>query len=569
MHYTSLYSPPPPTPVVNLHDFVFDSPAYNEPDKVIFIEPLAGRQWYRDEVRQRINEGATALVTPEADGGFGLSPDGELVAVMSTNCVEYILLAHALFKTTNPLVLIPSGATAFELEHFLSVSTATRLFVHASLLPIALTVTKKLGFPDSRIYVLSGDPQSGRRDLMSAMDEIRRRNIPHVPSKPVKDDTLLYLVFSSGTSGLPKAVMLSHKNTIASMVEVAHAAAGDDPHPFFEKNPPIGLGFLPIYHTYGLHFICIRPVWTATAVILIPRWNADLVLDLIPKYRINVVPFTPPAILQLVNHRRIREVDLSSLVSMGSGASHLPPKVANAFTRLAKNVGRVNEGFGMSECTVSATRACPESKFGGPRPGSTGVLLPGVEARIVRDDGTLAGADEPGELWLRGDIIALGYWRNPKATAETFVDGWLRTGDRFRVDRDQHFFFVERIKDVLKVSGQQVSPTELENVLLACPDRLVADVAVAGVHAPGTRLADERVPRAWVVLSDAGSRRGADAAVRALDAWIRTSLSKFKWLRGGIAVVDEIPKNPTGKVLRRVLVQQYEEQLKTAPQAKL
>lgn len=192
------------------------------------------------------------------------------------------------------------------------------------------------------------------------------------------------------------------------------------------------------------------------------------------------------------------------------------------------------------------------------KPGSTGMLMPGIEARIVRDDGTLASLNEPGELWLKGENVVPGYWRNEKATRETFVDGWLRTGDRFRVDEDgqflsvfplscvfcgerSHWFvrsFQERLKDILKVSGSQVSPTEIENAVFASPDRLVSDVAVAGVS--GGRTSDEKVPRAWIVLSDEGRRWGEQAVIQALHSWIQKSLSKYKWLRGGIEVVDEV-----------------------------
>ncbi|KAG6807026.1 hypothetical protein H0H93_002064, partial [Arthromyces matolae] len=129
-----------------------------------------------------------------------------------------------------------------------------------------------------------------------------------------------------------------------------------------------------------------------------------------------------------------------------------------------------------------------------------------MEARIVRDDGTEADFNEPGELWLRSPCIALGYWNNEKATQETFIDGWLHTGDKFSVTEEGYFFFADRAKDTLKVSGSQVSPVEIENCLLAEPRHLITDVTVAGVS--GGRTSDEKVPRAWVVLSDAGKQLG-------------------------------------------------------------
>ncbi|RPD62445.1 acetyl-CoA synthetase-like protein [Lentinus tigrinus ALCF2SS1-7] len=568
MHHKSPFPPLPPVPDQNVHDFMFSSPALTDPqDKLLLIDPLNGKKWWRDEFKERVYDCATALVTPVTEGGLGFSPEGEMVGIMSTNCLEYITVVHSLLRVAIPFSLIPSGATAFELDHLFRTSEATRLFVHPTLLPQALEAAQKLGLPDDRVYILEGRVQ-GRVTLADAIHEVRKRNVPRVPSKPVKRDTLGYLVFSSGTSGLPKAVMVSQRNVIVSMIQAAVVATLDAPKPILETYPPVTLGFLPIYHSYGLHFVALRTVWQTIPVVLIPRWNIDLVLDLIPKYRISILTMTPPAILQFVNHKRIKEVDLSSLVTTGSGAAHLPQKLAKAYSSLFKHVESVTEGYGMSECTISATRAAPP-QYGGLKPGSVGLLLPGVEARIVRDDGTLAGYNEPGELWLKGENIALGYWRNEKATKETFGDGWLRTGDRFRIDEDGNLYFVERSKDVLKVSGTQVSPTEIENALLAYPERLISDVAVAGVT--GGRTKDEKVPRAWVVLSEEGRTKGERAVVEELHAWVQKNLSKFKWLRGGIEIVDEIPKNPTGKVLRRVLQERYEQQLKAqqAPQAKL
>ncbi|KAI0335845.1 acetyl-CoA synthetase-like protein [Cubamyces sp. BRFM 1775] len=565
MHYKSLYPALPPVKDVNVHDFVFSSPALQEPeDKVLLIDPLAGKKWSKNEFRDRVYDCATALRTPVADGGLGFAPEGEMVAIMSTNCLEYVTLVHSLFRVAIPFALLPAASTAFELQHLFRTSEATRLFVQPNLLPQALNVAQSVGLSEDRIYILEGRVE-GRRNLASAIDAVRKRNVPRVPSRPVARDTLAYLVFSSGTSGLPKAVMISHRNVVVSMVQAAVAAEFEGPNPTLETIPPVSLGFLPIYHTYGLHYVCIRPVWMVLPTLVIPKWNADVVLDLIPKYRVSILSLTPPAILQLVNHPRIRKTDLSSLVLTGSGAAHLPPKLGQAFKKLLKNAQSVGEGYGMSEVTISATRTAPP-QFGGPKPGSAGLLLPGMEAKIVKDDGTLAGPNEPGELWLQGDNVAMGYWRNEQATKSTFIDGWVHTGDRFRVDPDQHFFFVERTKDILKVSGAQVSPTEIENALLAHPEKLIIDVTVAGVS--GGRTSDEKVPRAWVVLSDAGKQRGEKEVVQALHSWIQKNLSKYKWLRGGIEVVDEIPKNPTGKVLRRVLQDRYEKE-HAAPKAKL
>ncbi|KAL7279902.1 hypothetical protein ACG7TL_006311 [Trametes sanguinea] len=590
MHYKSLFPPLPPVPDTNAHDFIFNSPALQEPeDKVLLIDPFGGKTWKKNEFKERVYDCATAFLTPESQGGFGFAPEGEMVAIMSPNCLEYVTLVHSLFRVAIPFALIPASSTAFELQHLFRTSEATRFFVHPTLLPQALEVAQVMGLPHDRVYVMEGRVE-GRRDVGSVIRAVRERKVSRVASKPVTRTTLAYLVFSSGTSGLPKAVMISHRNVVISLVQAALAAEYEGPNPMLETIPPVSLGFLPFYHTYGLHYVVIRPVAQVIPTIVLPSTHSDLSRDPLNAGTKHDVA--------LVNHPRIRQVDLSSLVLTGSGAAHLPPKLAQAFKQLLKNVEAVGEAH---------------PKFGGPKPGSAGVLLPGMEAKIVREDGTLAGPNEPGELWLLGENIALGYWRNEKATKETFVDGWLHTGDKFRIDEDQHFLcvalavvspfqgvidgwvpcsFVERAKDILKVSGAQVSPTEIEEAILAHPDKLIVDVTVAGVS--GGRTSDEKVPRAWIVLSEEGKRRGEKEVVQELHTWVQKNLSKYKWLRGGIEIVDEvrigqdviaveagaddvfsffqIPKNPTGKVLRRVLQDRFEQQVqaqKAAPRAKL
>jgi len=217
----------------------------------------------------------------------------------------------------------------------------------------------------------------------------------------------------------------------------------------------------------------------------------------------------------------------------------------------------------MSEVTIAAATTPYPGILNGrakSNPASVGILLPGMEARILREDGSEASVNEPGELFLKGGNVALGYRKNRQANEETFIDGWLRTGDRFRIDEDGNFFYNDRTKDILKVSGMQVSPVEIEGVLLLQPDKLIVDVTVAGVN--GGRMPDGKVPRAWIVLSEAGKKQGTVEVVKRLDTWCRKNLSKYKWLRGGIEVVTEIPKSPTGKVLRRVLQERYEEKIR-------
>jgi acyl-CoA synthetase (AMP-forming)/AMP-acid ligase II len=261
---------------------------------------------------------------------------------------------------------------------------------------------------------------------------------------------------------------------------------------------------------------------------------------------------------QILHHPGLSNLDLSSLASVATGAAHLPSELLGAFKRRAKNLPFFVEGYGLSECTFAALLLPLPGMHGGrvdPVRGMTGILCPSTEARILREDGSEADYNEIGELILHGPTIALGYRNNEKATKETFRDGWLYTGDRFYVDKQERFFYVDRAKDTFKVSGKQVSPNEIEDTLRKHPSQLIIDVAVAGVK--GERLSGELVPRAWVVLSNIGKEQGAEAALATLDEWVRSRLSKHKWLRGGLQAVDEIPKLPTGKILRRKLQDEY------------
>lgn len=358
--------------------------------------------------------------------------------------------------------------------------------------------------------------------------------------------------------------MISHGNLICSFLQagiVAKAIAEvfQPPTPPTEEGIPCLLAYLPMYHTYGLHAYCFRSFLAPATYIVIPRWNIELALKLIPKYKITTLTLIPSVVHQIVNYPGIHKADLSSIRAMNNGAAYLSPELANKLTRLVSQETIFSEGYGMSEGTIaSISRPFPGVLSGRltNRPGSTGVLLPGMEGRLLRDDGSETEPEEIGELYVKGGNVALGYWRNEKATKETFIDGWLRTGDKFRVDKEGYFFFTDRAKDTLKVSGIQVSPLEIENVLLNQPDKLITDVTVAGVS--GGRTSDEKVPRAWVVLSPAGKKLGKAVVMKELESWHQQNLSKYKWLRGGIEVVKEIPKNPTGKTLRRVLVERYE-----------
>ncbi|KAL0061959.1 hypothetical protein AAF712_011243 [Marasmius tenuissimus] len=567
MHYKSPFPTPPPVADINAHHVFFNRPDQAQwPDFTFHIEAETGKKRMYKEFVARVKAGITALGTPVSEGGLGIE-SGEMVGIMSENSMDYPVIVHSLLALATPFALISAYSTRFELLHAFRLSKITRLFVQPRYLQAALSVAKEAGLSTKKIYIMGGEVK-GHRSLSGMIERVQKVNISQLAPRAAVRDTLAYLVFSSGTSGLPKAVMITHGNLLYSLSQAfvivqTVLAVATPPTPPTPEGIPIGLGFLPFHHSYGLHAFCYRHLLAPSTVVILAKWNAEVALRVIPKYRITTLNLIPSVVHQLVNHPRLPKTDLSSVTSVGSGAAYLPPELAARFSAFTKNA-QFGEGYGLSECTIAALTQPYPGILGDKYkriPGCAGILFPGMEARIVREDGSEADADEVGELYLKGGNICKGYWNNEKATQEALVDGWLRTGDRFRVDAEGNFFFADRAKDTLKVSGIQVSPVEIEDVLLAQPDKLISDVTVAGVQGHG-RTSDEKVPRAWIVLSEAGKVKGASAVVKVLEQWQQENLSKYKWLRGGIEVVKEIPKSPTGKVLRRVLVDRYEQRFK-------
>ncbi|ESK84071.1 4-coumarate- ligase [Moniliophthora roreri MCA 2997] len=589
MHIQSPYPNPPSIPSnepINAFNVLFNRPIQKQwEDFTLHIDAVTGKELKYSAFKNRLQDAITALGAPVESGGLGLggapeiTEDGslstearEVVGIMSENSSDYIILMNALLATATPYALIAFYATRFELLHALKLSRATRLFVQAKLLPLALPVAKEAGLSPDHIYLL--DNGQGPRTLSEMIADVRRRKIPRQDVCLVRKDTLAYLIFSSGTTGLPKAAMMTHGNIYASIIQLSAMETSLVNPPPPPASLPVTLAFLPMHHAYGLAAYCQRAFITRATWVIMGRWNPVKAVQLIRRYGVTLLPLVPSMMHQLINldYPNLKEA-MESVSSVVAGAAYASDVLQNKFKERVSDKLVFTVGFGMTELVCAATqqptpglRLKPDSR---PLPdtkgeGSVGILTAGIQGRILREDGSDAEVDEPGELYLRGPSTCAGYWDNPTANAETFVkmkdseaeEGrWLRTGDMFKANKDGVLFYADRKKDIFKISGSQVSPMEIENVLLAHPSKLVSDVAVAGVTVQGV---EEKVPRAWVVLSQAGNQLGSKQALEELDRWHKEALSRYKWLRGGIKVIDELPKSETGKTLRRALVEEYE-----------
>ncbi|KAA1476775.1 acetyl-CoA synthetase-like protein [Dentipellis sp. KUC8613] len=573
-HVKSLYPPIPDPPVFNFYEWLTGYDAANNPsDFTLFIDGLTGQKRGKREFFKRVADCATAFLATSDDGGLEITKKpGEMVGIFSENSLEYPTIVFSLLKLAVPFALLPAYSFPTELASLMKLSGITRLFISPTLLSVALKAAQEADFPRDKIYVLQGSIRD-MRSLDDMIQNVRVKGTPSASARAVSQDHLAYLSFSSGTTGLPKAVMISHKNlyysTMQPVVYLSELAKSSTAAARGPQANYICLASMPYYHVAAFHFCMLRCFMPPSTMIILPRWDMEKVLELVGRYRVTHLGSVPSMTVQLISSPKFYEADFSSVISYSTGAAHLPLEHRKKVLTRLPNVKALASIYGMTECSVVGLQIPLPGLFPGrfsdeALSSMTGILPPGVEARIVREDGSDADFDEVGELYLRGGNVTLGYWGNQEATKETFLpDSWLRTGDRFTVDRNGAFFYVDRLKDTLKISGVQVSPLEIEETLLRHPDKLIADATVAGV--PGERFSDEKVPRAWVVLSDAGRRRGTAAVIAALHEWSHTQMPRHKALRGGIEVIDQIPKSPSGKVLRRVLQEKYEKDSKASP----
>jgi acyl-CoA synthetase (AMP-forming)/AMP-acid ligase II len=339
------------------------------------------------------------------------------------------------------------------------------------------------------------------------------------------------LPFSSGTTGLSKGVMLTHRNLIANILQfdIGHMRADD-----------VLVCVLPLSHIYGITAIQNAALALGTTTVLMPRFDLHQLVDVMVRHRVTYAPLVPPVLLELVKNPRLKSLRLPSLRILFSGAAPLSAEVSEALAR--RFACDVVQGYGMTEASP-ATHMTPVAPHES-RHGSVGWPLPETEVRLVSTE-THSDVEpgEPGEIWVRGPQVMKGYLNRPAETRATVdEEGWLRTGDIGRVDPKGHLFVVDRVKELIKYKAWQIAPAELEALLLTHPH--VRDCAVIGIPCPEAG----EVPKAFIVATE-------DASTDEILAFVASHVAPYKKLRA-IELVERIPKSPSGKILRRVLREQ-------------
>ena len=447
---------------------------------------------------------------------------GDTFAIYMPNAPEYAVAFHGVVAaggrctTANPLY------TARELGNQLADSHAGMLLTAPAFLDVALEAAKRAG--GCEVFVLG---QSDRavpfRELLGDPG-----TAPSVTIDPALD--IAALPYSSGTTRASKGVMLSHRNLVANMVqtEPVLAVSAED----------VVIAVLPFFHVYGMCVIMNLSLLAGATLVTMPRFQLEQFLDLLERHRVTRAYVVPPIALALAKDPAVEGRDLSALRHVLCGAAPLGADLAE---EVAKRIGcSVTQGCGMTEMSPVTHLAPPDSAV--KKPGSIGPPIPGTECRLVDPDTRRdARPGEPGELWMRGPQVMQGYLDNRNATARMIdAEGWLHSGDVAVVDEDGWFTIIDRVKELIKYKGFQVAPAELEAILITHPQ--VADCAVIGV--PDDEAGE--LPKALVVPAS------HDLDTDALAAFVAEQVAPHKRLRV-IELVAEIPKSPSGKILRRLL----------------
>ncbi|KAK7425297.1 hypothetical protein QQZ08_008194 [Neonectria magnoliae] len=494
-----------------------------------------------------------------------------VIGLFSLNTIDYIPFTHAVHRLSGIVTPASAAYSAPELEHQLRSSGANALFTCIPLLETGLAAAKAAGIPENRIFILSMPGFDDKTVPYPTIDDLvnEGKALPELPplnwAPGQGARQVAYLCYSSGTSGLPKAVMISHRNVISNIMmmkiydQAGRKAAGVETQ--------VTLGLLPFSHIYGLVVCGLYALLTGDELVVLPRFELKSFLEAIQKFRIEQMAVVPPILIQMLSNRDLcSKYDLSSVRFAFSGAAPLGSETMEDILKVYPN-WHVCQGYGLTETSPVVTSTSELDIL----PGSSGSLLPGLRAKIIDASGNeVRDYESPGELLVQGPTVVLGYLNNASSSSATFIhdeDGrWMRTGDEVLVRKspkgNEHFVVTDRIKELIKVKGHQVAPAELEAHLLA--HSLVSDCAV--IQVPDARSGE--VPKAFVVKAPQAEGK-SDADVTAeINKHVEEHKARHKWLKGGIEFIDVIPKSPSGKILRRLL-RDREKQARKAEGAKL
>jgi acyl-CoA synthetase (AMP-forming)/AMP-acid ligase II len=499
-------------PDIALTPFVFEH-AKRLSDKVAIVEAGSGRSYTYGE----LSAGVQRLAAGLSARGFH---KGDVLAIMSPNLPEYPIAFHGVAMAGGINTTLNPTYTADEIAFQLNDSRARLLLTVPPLVAKAQEAAAKSMVEEIIVFGEAEGAVSFSSLLIDSPE-------PKVEIDPAED--LVALPYSSGTTGFSKGVMLTHRNLVANLVQIAGCIEVDQDE--------ILMAFLPFFHIYGMTVIMNLGLRGGATLVSMQRFELEPCLKAVQEYRVTRFFLVPPIVVALAKSPVVDNYDLSSITRAFSGAAPLDAKTATAVSR---RIGfRLSQGYGLTE-TSPVSHVVPDN-FPEVVPGSVGPSVPNTECKVVDGaNGKELGRNEDGEIWIRGPQVMKGYLNNPDATRGSIdSDGFFHTGDIGHIDDHDEYFIVDRLKELIKYKGFQVAPAELEALLLSHPK--VADVAVIGVRDEE----GEEVPKAFVVLKEA-------VTPEELMEFVASRVSPHKKVRR-VEIVEQIPKSPTGKILRRVL----------------
>lgn len=486
-------------------------------DKPALIDGPTGRALTYAQVADSI---AIAAYNLAASRGF---KKGEVLGIISPNCPEYGIAFHATATLGGIVTPINPLYIRHEIAHQLKDAGARFLVTTPMCMDKAREAAEDAGIEEVFVF---GEAEGATPFAELLVDNGRATQVEIDPR-----EDLVALPYSSGTTGLPKGVMLTHYNLVANLRQMEGLCY------FYETDTLICV--LPLFHIYGLVVVLNMGLYTGATVVTMPRFELESFLKALQDYEVSLAHIVPPIVLALSKHPVVDNYRLPKLKTIFSGAAPLGEDLTRACMDRLGCV--VRQGYGMTE-TSPVTHSSPapplELKFG-----SVGVPAPNTECKVVDlETGEALPPGERGEVCVRGPQVMKGYLNQPDATTQTIdPEGWLHTGDIGYGDEDGHFFIVDRAKELIKYKGFQVAPAELEAVLLTHP--CVADAAV--IPYPDDEAGE--VPKAVVVLKQ-------ETTPETILTYVAERVAPHKKIRH-LEFVDKIPKSPSGKILRRVLVE--------------
>ncbi|CDZ96714.1 Acyl-CoA synthetase [Phaffia rhodozyma] len=546
-------------PVRNLYSHLLPLDSPFSKTSPAFIDALTEKSLSRNDLRHEAGKIAKGL-----NSELGLVRRKETVGIFLANGLDWAEIFLAAQRGGWPTALFASSLSSTDLSRQLELSRPEVTFTSTTLLPTLQAAYSLLLTPPSsseiqrKTVLIDSSPNVDtqgfrtldglKADISLEQVELEDRQIEREGEDIAQRTSVI--CFSSGTEGLSKGVETTHHNLTSLMTMMKPPV-----FPTLDPAKDSMLGLLPFSHIYGLFKLMLLPLQHGFPMVIVPKIDLRAICHAIQTYKVTCAIVVPPILIHLASSKVVDKYDLSSLDWLLSGAASLGKDLIHKVeARFSASNTIVLQGYGLTE-TSPVTHILQLSDTQA-HPGSIGRLIPNVEARLVDQEGKDVVPDKEGsaegEMWIKGPNVMKGYLGNPEATRDTIdSDGWLKTGDIARVDPNGYFWLVDRRKELIKYNGHQVAPAELEILLLTHPG--VADVGVVGIWSESEK---SEVPRAFVAPSstdDPLTHEAETTLILEIQDWMKTKVASHKLLRGGIVLIDQIPRSASGKILRRKL----------------